>query len=274
MNRKKIIPIIAVGTLALALVGGALTYRAVQAAALPAVKSAMFANGIGRGAMGGVSDQNLATALGISVDQLQAAYKTATAEALKEAVTNGDITQKESDQMTANGDVLRGNEDAWLSSNGIDYNTILANVLGISADKLNTAYQSAYFSTLDTAVKDGQMTQAQADEAKARYSLSTSSKFTSAIQSAYEAAIKQAVTDGLITQSQADQILKSNSGLNFSFGRGMGDMGGMRGMGGPGGLGGFGGNMGGFGRHGNPNNNNSGTTNPTPAAPSATQSNG
>ena len=286
MKRKILLPIIAVGALTLITVFGVATYRTVSAAASvesPATaalaidsyintaqtlssSNTVMAN-FGRGFGGGVSDQGLATALGIDVTKLQAAYQTATAEALKQAVAAGLITQAQADQFTARGDVLRGSEGAgWLTSNGIDYNSLLANALGISVDKLQAAYTQAFSASVDSAVQNGNMTQTQADLAKAQFALANSTKFQSDLQAAYKAAIQQAVTDGTISQSQADQILKSGTGMGFP---------GLGGLGGPGGFDGFGGGRG-FGGHGfqngaapsNPNSSN----NTNPAAPTATPS--
>ena len=218
--------------------------------------------GFGRGVDGGVTDQGLAAALGIDVTRLQAAYQTATAAALKQAVTAGLITQAQADQFTARGDVIRGPNGAeWLSANGIDYNSLLANALGVSVDKLQAAYTQAFSASVDSAVQSGAMTQTQADLAKAQFALANSSKFQSDLQAAYKSAVQQAVTDGTITQAQADQILKSGSGMGFP---------GLGGFGGPGGRGGFGGGPG-YG----PNGSQNGTNNPnsaSPAAPTATPS--
>ncbi len=290
MKRKIFTPILVVGALTLITVFGVATYRTVSAAAAavnPAgaavsidsyvnaaqtfsTNNTVLAN-FGRGFGGGVTDQNLATALGIDVTKLQAAYQTATAAALKQAVSAGLITQAQADQFTARGDVLRGPEGAgWLSANGIGYNSLLANALGVSVDKLTSAYTQAFATSVDSAVQNGNMTQTQADLAKAQFALSISSKFQSDLQAAYKSAIQQAVTDGTITQSQADQILKSSNGQGFGLG-----FPGFGGLGGPGGFDGFGGERG-FGGHGfpggagpaNPNN----STNPNQAAPTATPS--
>ncbi|HEX9028023.1 MAG TPA: hypothetical protein VF823_02535, partial [Anaerolineales bacterium] len=184
---------------------------------------------------------------------------------LKQAVAKGLITQAQADQFTARGDVLRGEEGTgWLSANGIDYNSLLANALGISVDKLQAAYLQAFNTGVDAAVKNGTMTQTQADLAKARFALANSTKFQSELQAAYKSVLQQAVTDGTITQAQADQILKSQAGVGFP------------GLGGPGGFDGFGGGRG-FGGHGafggNPPANQNNQTNPSsPEAPSATPS--
>ncbi len=81
----------------------------------------------------------------------------------------------------------------------------------ISLDELNTAYQTAFYTNIDQAVTDGNVTQEQADLMKGQYALSNDSTFQSSMQSAYTDAVNQAVASGVITQAQADQILSKNS---------------------------------------------------------------
>ena len=224
MQRKKFVMFGIIGALLLGLAGGALAYYNVSAQA-PTPTPNTPGKGPRGGFPGGYSEQDLATALGIDVTKLQAAYTAANTEALKEAVSKGLITQDQADKMTARGINSRpmggfGRPGA----SGIDYNTLLANALGISTDQLQAAYKQAFDTNLDNAVKAGTITQAQADLEKGRNALSSNAKFQASLQSAYAAAVKQAVTDGVITQSQADQILKGQSGKGL-----------------PGGFGGFGG---------------------------------
>ncbi len=250
-KRKKIITILVTGALAAVTVFGALTYRAVYAQSTtptPGAPSNTPNNnqaapgqpGPGRGGPGGMrggyTDQELATALGITTDQLQAAYTAANTEALKEAVSKGLITQAQADQLSANG--FDPHRFGMFAANGIDYNAILAKALNITADKLKAAEQQAYNANIDAAVQSGAITQAQADEMKGMNALANDTKFQSALKSAYEAAVKQAVTDGVITQAQADAILlakQSQTGGFFAPGFNFGPGGGFgHGHGGPG----------------------------------------
>jgi hypothetical protein len=180
----------------------------------------------------GTQDQALATALGIDLTKLQAAYTTATDEALKQAVTSGLITQAQADQIKANGGRFEG-LGRFANASTIDYNALLAKALGITTDQLQAAKQKAYVAEIDSAVTAGTLTQAQADLMKARYALSNSTKFQSAMKTAYEAALKQAVSDGLITQAQADQILADQKGIGLGGMHGGPEMGGRGGHGGP-----------------------------------------
>jgi ribosomal protein S20 len=271
MRTKKFVLFGIIGAVLLGLAGGALAFMNVFAQSptpTPATPNGQVQPGKGLGMRGGFgggySEQDLATALGIDVTKLQAAYAAANAEALKEAVSKGLITQAQADQITARGINNRplGGALGGLGANsGIDYNTLLANALGIDVTKLQAAYTQAVNTNLDNAVKAGTITQAQADLEKARYALSNDTKFQSSLQAAYQAAIQQAVTDGVITQAQADQLLKNQTGnaLPGIFG----------GLGGPGGFGGFGG-LRGFDRHGFGGGPGGNTAPETPAQPTAT----
>ena len=266
MGRKKLIPVLLIGAFVVAAAFGVTAYRSVKAAA-PVLKTLTSTN-FGRGVRGGYTDQDLADALGITVDKLQAAYTSAWDEALKQAVANGDITQKQADQLKANSNG-RFRDFGLFNDTTIDYDSLLAKALNVSVDQLKAAYQKAHGTAIDRAVTNGSLTQAQADQLKAEYALSNSSKFISALQAAFQAAVKQAVTDGLITQSQADQILQNQNGTTMGFP-------GMKGFGGfGGGLREFGGGHGGRGGFGGRNRGNSGTTNnPNTTQPSPTPSSG
>lgn len=259
MQRKTLISLISAGVLMVVAAAGVFTYQSVYAQATTPTPSAPSAGAPatgttqpgqampGKGMRGGgmgVTNQELATALGITVEKLQAAEQSANTEALKQAVAKGLITQAQADQFAQNSANNNGHVPMFdhFGASGIDYNALLASALGISTDQLQTARTQALTTNLDAAVKAGTLTQAQADNIKARNALETNSKFQSAMtaaqaamKAAYEAAVKQAVTDGVITQAQADQILQNTTN---GFGPGFG---------GPGfGGHGFGGRHGGF----------------------------
>ena len=277
---KKLIPFLVVGAVALVVVVGVVGfvgYRTVSAMSAPARVANAASLYFAATGNSPTADQGLATALGIDVATLQAAYKAAWAEALKQAVAAGKITQSQADQLATQtpGMHVFGLQGNWLSQAGIDWNALLAKQLNISVDQLTAAYKKAYDTSIDQAVTDGRLTQAQADQAKARYALATSTKFQDSLKSAFTAAVNQAVTDGLITQAQADQILSSNTGNGFGFGMrgfekgfgfgpGMGMPGGMMGRGGHGGRGFRGGFGNGNGNQTNPANPTSPTPTPTP----------
>ena len=192
---------------------------------------------------GGITDQDLATALGTTVDKLTAAYQSANTEALKQAVSKGLLTQAQADQMATRVGSHPVGGFGRMGLNGIDYNLLLANALGITPEKLKAATLQVFNANLDAAVKAGKLTQAQADNMQAHNALAGDAKFQSGLQDAYKAALQQAVTDGVITQAQADQILQQQSkggdpgfgpGIFRGFGRGFP---GMNGFPGPNGQG-------------------------------------
>ncbi len=243
MHHKRTITILIVGALAVTLAVGAVAYHTVLAAT-PTTTSAISPNISstltmywfgGNGMNGGYTSEELAKALGITVDALNTAYQNAYSSALKQAVSDGLITQAQADQLTANGSAFPfGNRwDGWLTQNGIDFNSYLAQSLGISVEKLTSAYQTAYNANIDQMVTAGTLTQAQADLMKGEYALYTNSAFQSSMNSAFTAAVNAAVSSGVITQTQADQILSQGSNM---FSRGPLEFGGRGGSHGRGGM--------------------------------------
>jgi hypothetical protein len=217
--------------------------------------------------------QLLADALGINVDDLQAAYAGARTAAIEQAVEEGLITREQADEMLVWGGL--GRKDFWgfggpmrrgskgISGSAIDENALLADALGITVDELDAARASANQAAIDQALEEGLITQEQVDQMRARQeqmqarrdlqsyldrdtllaqalgmtveelqaafsedkSLSTlmSEKGLDAatvrdnLQAAYQGAIAQAVEDGVITQEQADAI-------KDGMGRGLGPL--------------------------------------------------
>ncbi len=244
MKRTVLITTALVGVLAVVTVFGAATYRTALAAtgnrsgqpaqgiAQGGFAPATLAQGadlsvMDRGGRGGGSDEALAKALGITTDELQAAYTKAYEAALAQSVKDGQITQAQADEMGGRG-------IGRMHLEGIDFDALLAEALGVSVDDLQAARLEARNAEIDQAVADGNMTQEQADLIKARQALADSQSFQDALQAAYESAVQQALKDGVITQAQADLILAEGP-------NGFGPMGGPDGPGGPGGHGGRGG---------------------------------
>lgn len=264
MTKKKTIAFLALlltGVLVVTAAFGILAVRSVSAAVPRQTSSdesgATTQGKVGRGMGGGVTSQQLADALGITVEQLNTAYQTANQAALDQAVQQGLITQAQADELQARGTAFPfgGRWSGWLSQNGIDYQALLADTLGITVEQLNAAYLTAYNAAIDQAVADGRLTQEQADLMKGQYALKNNQNFQTAMKDAFEAAVNQAVTEGVITQAQADQILANQNDM------------GLHGFGGAG-LGcdfGFGG---GRGHHGGGFGRGSGLENGAPAVPS------
>ncbi len=220
MQHKKTISIVVLGALAAAITFGAVAFQSVFAAT-PTTDSTTTTPqtnlgwSIGRGHNGGYTSEDLANAFGITTDELDTAYQAATSAVLKQAVEDGLITQLQADQLTTDGSAFPfGNRwDSWLTENGIDFNTLLADELGISVGELQAAKQTAFYTNIDQAVTDGNLTLEKADLMKGRYALNNDSTFQSSMKSAYSNAVNAAVASGVITQAQADQILSNSTNL-------------------------------------------------------------
>ena len=143
-------------------------------------------------------DEYLAEALRITLEQLQAARRTAMAAYLADAVTAGDITQEQADLALAK----------YALRDVIDQKALLAEALGLTVDEL------------EAALADGQslsdlMTAAGMD----------ADTLQTNVQAAYEAAVARAVADGVITQAQADAVLAQDTNFGLFGGHGRGGRG-------------------------------------------------
>jgi len=163
---------------------------------------------LGRGGFGHFGDgdsrqdEYLAEALGITVEQLQAARDQAYAAALADAVADGSITQEQADQRLA----------ARALRSAIDQQALVAEALGLTVEELEAALAGGQ------SLRD--IMSAQGIDA---------STLRANVQAAYEAAVAQAVADGVITQAQADAILANEMGFGLFGGHGRGGRGHGRG---------------------------------------------
>ena len=217
MSKRKILTVSILSALVIAAAFGAVAYRSASAAGIPSSVASVVSDIQEHGGRGfeGISDEDLAAALGITVDELTAAREEAKAAVLEQAVADGLITQAQADAV-ANGERvfplgILGRD--FLSENGIDYQTFLADALGISVEELQAARTQAFTDNINQAVANGTITQERADLILGRFLLAQDSAFQSSMQTAFEAAVNQAVESGVITQAQADQILANSSGV-------------------------------------------------------------
>ena len=202
-------------------------------AAVTATATPSAAAPSGRGERSGVTtgriddDTYLAEALGITVDELQTAQTAAQTAAIKQAVSDGLITQAQADAWLNKTGGQRGSR-LGLRGVNLDTDKYLADALGITVDELNTAQEKARAAELAQAVTDGRMTQEQADLVTAKQALQ---KYITD-QGLFAKAVASAVKDGVITQAQADAILTDAKPGTFDFGgMGEGGKGGRHGMG-------------------------------------------
>jgi hypothetical protein len=244
MSRKVLVSLLVVGALAIATVVGVAAYQTSQAASavLPVLAAGRgdfnsdIASGFNHGGKdgprdGGAADEYLAQALGITTDELNTAYQEASKAAIAKAVEDGLITQAQADAMNANGRAFPfgGREGGWLAENGIDFDTFLADALGITTSELQAARQKAEDARLEQAVTDGKLTQEQVDLMKGQKALYADQTFIDGMKSAFDAAVKDAVSRGVITQAQADLILQQSANGKGFPGMGMPGFGGPRG---------------------------------------------
>lgn len=182
MSRTVKLTIIAVvGVLAMGLAFAAGTVISTQSASAQSAVDGLFKGGRGGPGMpGGVrgenQDQYLADALGISLEDLQAAYTTAQDAALQQAVEQGLMTQAQADAIKERADGKGfgfghgfGGPDG--RNSGIDFNALLADALNVSVDELQAAREQAQQAAIDAAVASGELTQEQADNMKAMQAL-------------------------------------------------------------------------------------------------------
>jgi hypothetical protein len=188
-----------------------------------------------------VDDEALAEALGITVEELDAAKETARLAMIDQAVADGLITEAEGEALKL--------EDPGFSplarEFGYDKDEYLAEALGISVEELDAAEFDAYTALVAAAVEAGVITQEQADlllAEKAAKAHLDEDALNAAVRAAYADALAEAVAAGDITQAQADALLAQLETQTFNFGIGGGGRHG-HGHGGPGGGGGFGFNL-------------------------------
>ena len=178
----------------------------------------------GRFGRGGFGDKEareaaLADALGITVEELEAAQLEARATLIEQAEADGTITAEQANLLLALPELQTYmDHEAWLAA-----------ALGMSVEELQAAREDGV--RLSELIEELGL-----DPAGVRDSVET----------ARAEAIQQAADDGVITQAQADEIL-SGSGFRFGGGRGFGGGHGRRGFGGFGRGGGFGGGQNGNG---------------------------
>lgn len=152
--------LIVLGALALAVVSGGWTYRTADAAGLvngtqaTTTVQTVLTLQMGEDAADidtlslslGATDPNLdalADALNITTSELTTTFKKADLAALRKAYNKGQITQAQYTKLSklVASDPFNTGFRTWVSQSGIDYQTLLANALGITTKKLQTLLQ-------------------------------------------------------------------------------------------------------------------------------------
>ncbi len=196
-------------------------------------------------------DELLAEALGITVEELQAAKEAVRVAAVEQAVADGLLTQEQADQILS-GEGRRGGHRGMggFAGEKDEHDALLAAELDITVDDLTAAREEVHEARVQELIDAGVLTQEQADMAQARKDVQgylDTDALTEMMQEAYQDAIDQALADGVITQEQADELASNAPTFNSGFGGRGGHGGGPR-NGGPrgGGSGNFGQGQGGF----------------------------
>ena len=248
MIGRKMLALLLGGILALGLMAGAVTTFAqteeptptptVPEAATPPTTPEATTPSLRGGSRLGDDDEALAAALGITVEELDAAEEAGRIALIDQAVADGHLTAEEGEALKASGDRLRHS-----SQYGYDKDEFLADALGITVDELNAAQLTAYQTQVAAAVAAGTITQEEADlllARKAAQNYLDTDGLNAAVLAAYEDALAEAVAAGDITQAQADALLAQLQTQSFDFGFGGGHGRGHGGGGRRGGPGGFG----------------------------------
>jgi len=182
--------------------------------------------GHGRGGFGearGNDSEALAAALGITLEELQAAQAEAHTAIIEQAVADGLLTQEEADNMLQNGNGFHF-RDGYMAG---DQGEALAAALGITLEELQAAQTQARADELAAMVEAGMLTQEQADlmlAQKAVQNYVDRDALQTAVQLVYETAVADALAAGEITQAQADTLLSNlSNGLGGFGGPGFGD---------------------------------------------------
>ncbi len=232
MKKKTIISI----TLAVLLIGGALLANnwvgRVSADSGTTTDALTFT----KGGPGG-SDEDLAAALGISVEDLNAAVEKAFASAVDQALEAEYLTASQAETLKAGSASFRSLY-RYLSETEraeLEQDAFLAEALGISAEELQAAYDAVRQARIDAMVADGTLTQEEADLQAAYQALRGSTTFEATMKQAMTDAINAEVEAGTLSQAQAELLIANLDEMPMGFDMGMR---GMRGMQGAGGMGG------------------------------------
>jgi hypothetical protein len=261
MFKNKKFSLLVIGGLLTVLALGLVAFAPIDTASATAPDADGFERGRGPGGFkpgGGGNSEALAQALGISVEELEAAHQNAQSAAVEQALADGLITQSQADRL------LNGNFRAFNMFIGPDstfeMDGYLAEALGISTDQLGAAREAAKDAAIEQALADGKITEEQVEMMEARQALQNymqkdemlakalgitvdeldaakedgqripdlldtlgiePEEFQANMEALRQEILAQAVEDGVITQEQADQMLEDGfGGMRGPGGRG------------------------------------------------------
>jgi hypothetical protein len=230
MKKKTIISI----TLAVLFIGGALLASNWVGQVSASSGTSADSVALTKGGPGG-SDEELAAALGITVDELTAAQEKAFTSAVEAALKAEAITDSQAETLKA-GDASFRSLYRYLSETEraeFDQDVFLAEALGISEEDLEAAYDAIKQARIDQLVAEGIITQDQADLPAAYAALRQSTTFAESMKQAIAEAINAEVSAGALSQAQADLLIANLEEMPMAFGmgvRGLRDLEGFCGM--------------------------------------------
>lgn len=188
--------------------------------------------GFGRDRSESNKAEELAEALGMTVEEVEAAFAAVRVAVIEQAVADGEMTQEEADAILSGENGGRGNRGRIGGHDNVD---LLAEELGVTVEELEAAQEEIKAARLAEKVESGELTQEEADYIQAKHVVRDyieADEASEVDEAAIEAGIADALADGAITQDQADQMLEDLE--NGEFGKGGrrgGSHGGKRGMG-------------------------------------------
>jgi len=228
MKKKTIVTI----TIVALLVGGVLLSGHLVKGVAASAQSTPSASLTTQDIKGGSEDE-LAAALGITVEEVDAAQEKAFTSAVDAALEAEYITASQAETLKS-GDGWFNALYRYLSDTEraeFDQNSFLAEALGISESELTEAYAAVQQAEIDQLVADGVITQDEADLRAAWQALQQSDTFAESYKQAMTDAINAEVEAGSITQAQADLLIAQLDEMPAGFGFGMHGMRGMEGDG-------------------------------------------
>ena len=220
MNKKK--KIVLSITLAALLVGGVLLANNWVGQVYASSGTTTFTDAALLFGPGGTGE-DLAEALGITAEELDAAQEEAFLSAIDTALKAEYITDSQAESLKAGNGGFRS-LFRYLSENErseFDQAAYLAEALGISGEELEAAYDAIRQARIDELIADGIITQDQADLRVAFLALRESTTFQANMKQAMTDAINSEVEAGTLTQAQADLLIASLEDLPAGFAIGM-----------------------------------------------------
>lgn len=154
----------------------------------------------------GKYEEALAEALGITVDELQAAHDAIFKDRIEAAIEEGKLTEEQAEQiLSREGFGLRGRRGPI--GRDPEMNTLLADELGISVSTLEAAQTEVHETLMAEALENGDLSEEQIELMQSHQAIAP--YLQAAMAEAFEDAVNQALSDGAITQAQAELLLEN-----------------------------------------------------------------